>query len=95
MINGSTNIVAYIVFYGVLGMMLFTFGCMVAGYTILIRQARRSPDRARLMKLIYSSVHDPELDQRGRSLIVLGAGIGVCIGAFLLCLSLVWVASFK
>ena len=86
MIRSTGDILAY----GVIGIMLFASCCIVAGYTILIRQALRSPERKRLMKLILQSSRgqEHELDSRGLNLIHLGAGIGAVVG----CLLLVWLA---
>ena len=89
MITGWQDVVGY----GVIAVMFVAFLLMFAGYAILVRQALRSSDRKRMLRLIFGSVeHQEELNPRGRQLIYTGAAIGGVIFAGLAVLYLVFCA---
>ena len=57
-----------------MGILLVGFLFMVSGYTILIKQALRCPDRRESLKRVYDwRGREDQMDHRGLSLIFTGA----------------------
>ncbi|HTE18857.1 MAG TPA: hypothetical protein VK689_10825 [Armatimonadota bacterium] len=76
MIRGWNDVIAL----GVLGLLLIAFGLISSGYLVLLREAFASPDRARMLRLVWDwRGHEHELDPRGLRLIFSGAAIGAVV----------------